>query len=591
MKISARTRLVIIILFLLVLAVSFVALRGGSAERIWLKAPDWSRAQIIGTSRINDPASLVIGEGGTIYTFLIAADGEISRPRIMALNPQAEVLWDKTLDVIIDRPDKPRLLWVGQSLWLFWLDSNRLYTAKLDPAGSVLEEPRLLSGTYNVDSYSVANDLAGNISVWYAGARQAPGVYALTLNSSDIEPAMVDMLGIRPAIQYDLEGGLHASWAQHPPGFGEPKILYADYQNGHFSDGQEDTMARPLMAPTSALRGPFLGLDQTTATVIWAVEVRTGTEAGRTDTNYLSFPLGAPELAGEPARLMVPAGLMEEYEPVPGLDLQAGERVSLPPGEYPGTSSLQGIIFNPVITNEMVMAFESTLPHLWRKAASQISTLFSQDGIPVHYQLLSFSRTASSAPAIISDEDGYLYITWIEPGETGFSVYLASTSPTIVESLGSITFKDLRLLTGETIFGLLSGVALSPIVVLLWMIIPLFIIAITGPIRRGNDQLSNPGTIISLGLAFIAYMLIKIATTPEFGVYVPFSAWLPVPEWLQAPLQYLVPVGITIFALWATWKFVYSKGTHSLLFLAALFMVFDGVITLSIYGIIFLGAL
>ncbi len=568
-----------------------VVRRSVPTNRIWLKAPDWSRAQIIGTSRINDPAPIVIDDAGTVYIVMIRSDAELSRPRIVALDPQAEILWDRTLEVIMDRPDKPRLLWNGQSLYLFWLDTNSLYSAELDQTGNLLAQPHLLSSEQNVESYSIAANTAGNVSVWYAGSRRVPGLYALTLGEEADEPSLVDLLGIRPSIQYDDENRLHATWGQHPPGFGDNKILYASYADGDFTFGREITLARPVIAPTSLLQGPFFGMDKTTSTVIWSVEVRTGMEAGRTDTSFVSFPNGEPSVASAPASLFVPASVLEDYDTATNDSLIAGRRVALVPGGFAGTTSASDFVANREVADELVFAYTSTLPHMWRKVASQVSLLYFQDGLPTYHQLLSFTRSASSAPTVVSDRAGYLYVTWVETAEEGFSVFLAGTSPGFDQTLSPITMNDVGLLAGETIFGLLSGIVVAPIAVVLWMIVPLFILLVTGFARRGDDSFSNPGTIISLLLTLIFYLGIKAGTTPEFGVYVPFSAWLPIAEWLRTPLQYLVPVFITLFSLWATWRFAYRRGTNSLMYLTMILIALDGTLTMSIYGILFLGAL
>jgi hypothetical protein len=227
---------------------------------------------------------------------------------------------------------------------------------------------------------------------------------------------------------------------------------------------------------------------------------------------------------------------------------------------------------------------------LWSKSAVQVGTLFIQDGLATGYQLLSFTTTPSSAPTLIGDASGDLYVSWVEPDENGFRAYFASTAPDIQQALRSLTALDIGRFAGATIFGLVTGALLSPIAAVLWLFIPLAILALTSPLRRGDQHLSSPGTAVSLFLAVAAYLAVKFLSIPGIRDYVPFSAWLPLPEWLQAPLQYAVPIAITIVALLTAWHFTYRRGRMSPLFFIMIFAAMDGVLTMAVYGVVVLGA-
>ena len=159
----------------------------------------------------------------------------------------------------------------------------------------------------------------------------------------------------------------------------------------------------------------------------------------------------------------------------------------------------------------------------------------------------------------------------------------------MVKALAGVTWGDLVRITRETVFGLLSGAVLSPIVVLLWMIAPLIIIFLTSFLRRkDDDKLTGIGTIISLLLAGAVYWAGKLLTVPGISQFVPFSAWIPaIPTWLQAPLQIGVPLAITILAINVAWRFTYRRQLASLLYFASLFAAVDGVLTMAIYGFLF----
>ncbi len=567
------------------------ACSGESTERLWLEAPGWSRAQLIGVTQINDPVPLAVDEAGILYTVLIADDGEYGRPLLIALDSAGHVLWEQALDVQIDRPDQPKLLWDGQMLHFIWLDGHALYSLSTDEIGNIVSSPRKLSADVNVDRYTVAGDGSGASTIWFAGARREPGLYITQLDEIDSSPVLIDPQGIWPSIIYGQEGALHASWAHRPMGFGDSILWYAVYPDRQYEKDKKVVVAKPVLAPTSLLRGPILGLDADNSYIYWSQEVRTGLGAGTTDTNYVSFPHGKPDQASAPDRVLVPTDLDLEYDSAESRPLSTGPRVDLVSGNVGRTSALRDISVNPMIADELVLTFESTLPHLWRKEAPQINTLFANDGEITDYQLLSFTRGSSTSPSIISNNDNKLYASWVEPAEQGFKVYLAGTAPEMVDTFSGVTFSDVTRIIAETIFGILAGVILSPLAAIFWMIVPLGALFVTGMLRKGDDSLSNPVTVFSIILSIVLYEAIKIASLPFIRTYVPFSAWLPLPEWVQSPLQYAVPIVITIVALWFAWFLTYRRGNESPFYLIALFIAADAVMTMAVYGIVVLGAI
>ena len=560
-------------------------------DRLFLEAPGWSRAQHVANTQTNDAASIVLDDAGLIYMAVIGSEGETSRPKVVALDRRGEVTWERSLDIALTHPDKPRLLWDGQQLRLYWIDGNSLFGAAIDTSGNVTEAPALLSGEVNVDSYAIAGTSEGDASVWFAGPRREPGLYHLADSGPDQGPVLVDAAGIRPSVQYDHEGALHATWAQHPAGSSTAQFFYGAYPNGDYIPGRQSIVVEPLLAPTSALRGPFLGLDRQNSHIFWSIEIRTGMEAGGSKTSYVYFPLGEPSAVSEPVRVFVPTERDLAYESITDESLPAGPRIPLQPGDFAGTSAMRGISANPASEPELALALSSSVEHLWSKSAVQVGALFIRDGLASDYQLLSFTTTVSSVPSLVSDAAGNLYISWIEPDdEGGFRAYFASTAPDIQGALRSLTALDIGRFAGATTFGLVTGALLAPIAAVLWLLIPLAILALTSPLRRGDQQLSSPGTAVSLFLAVAAYLAVKFLSIPGIRDYVPFSAWLPLPEWLQAPLQYVVPVAITIVALLTAWHFTYRRGRTSPLFFIMIFAAMDSVLTLAVYGVVVLGA-
>jgi hypothetical protein len=561
----------------------------GGAAREWLNAPDWSHGlPLQQETRIGDPVAMTLDDDGGIYLLFVTAVNSQLSPKIVALNRQAEQVWEQTLPIALSQPDRPAILWDGHVLNLLWLASNSLYQAQLDTAGKTIMEPRQISSETMVDAFDAAVSPDGRLTVWYAGSRSAPGLYALPETSLTNEAVLVDAAGVRPSLQYDAAGHLHSSWIHYPPGYSDTTYYYAVYDAGVFEAGRETAVYRPQLKPTDIMSGPWLGMDNQQVYLVWNISVRTGPEAGKILTQYLTFPPGHPALLSGPQAMIVPGTADLDYEYTPDDGLAAGQRV-LPIDVYPSTTAVTDAAL--LTTNqpapEMAVAFDALVQHEFRKERGQIGIMYLKNWQVNGYQLLSFTPNASVMPSIISDADGYLYLTWLERADSGgFQIYFASTAPDLVVALSDVTTGDLARIGRETIFGLLSGAVLSPILVALWTLLPMLMLYITSILRRGQaGKRVLVGTIISLLLAFAAYWLVKLATIPGIRSYVPFSAWIPgLPVWLQVPLQIGVPIVATLIAIAAAWYFTYRRNSESILNFLFIFIAVDGLITMSIYG-------
>jgi len=558
----------------------------GPAEHIWLNAPGWARAQLVGTTQVVDPVSMALDDAGTIYLFLTVGDQDTNFPRVVALNRRAEVLWDRTYDIALKWADQSRILWDGQALQLFWLSDRGLYNAQVEPTGGGLSGTTLLSGETKVGSYDVARDINGLMTVWYAGMEETPGLYALPPGDLNGEENLVDPDGIRPDLQYDDQGTLHATWARYPTG-GIPHFFYAAYPDDIVVPGQQTSVLEPQLGTTSIF-GPWLGLDKQQVYILWTAVPRLGQAAGMAATRYIHFPHGQPDLASPVGDLSIPYDYHLAYETSVDGGLQAGPRVPLP---YDGTDYIIQVAVNPNLAPELVIAFQTSLGYLRRQEQSQVSTAFFRDGTPVGYQLLSFTPASSNFPAILSDEAGYLYLTWLESGATsGYLVYFASTAPDIRESVSRLTVDDATRLVAETIFGLMASIVLIPWV-LAWIIAPLIILGLTLPLRRESNNLRVPGVVVSLALALVAYWISKLVLMPGMLSYVPFSAWVPVfPAALKIPLRVIMPLLIATLAVLTAWRYTYRAERPSALFFLLIYAVVDGGLTMAAYGTVFYGA-
>ncbi len=577
--------------FLLFMGLLFLtACQGESTERLWLKSPGWSRAQVVGGMGIPDPAPVVVDGDGNSYFLFINGELEALQAQVAAWSSEAEPLWTHTFSDILKLPDDPQLVWDGTTLHAFWMNNGTLVTAQLDASGNVLQEPAIISGDIRVDDYNATGNTNGDLAVWFSSDRREPGIYLADVTLA-APPLLVDQEGVFPTLRFDEQGTLHAIWVHYPRGESRTDFYYSTYPNGIFVPDNEMVLYETTVPQTASLIGPTLGLEANYIYVYWVEIFRTGLEAGTTTTSYMAFPVGSPDQLSVPQGIAIPREHDLAYEPFPAGSLQAGERYSLESRPSPSLSVLQDIHTNPVYGDEVAVAFRAAVNYYWRRSASQVGLVFMQNGVPTSYQLLSFTQQPSSDPTVISDTEGHLFMTWLESGDVSrFNVLYAATAPSIQQTFNPVTADDVTQLSAATIFGLLTGVLLAPVAAMIWLVVPVLTIPLTSIFRRGEQTLKSPGTIITLILAVAIFQVVKIASLPAIADYVPFSAWLPLPDIVKAPLQIIVPVVFMIAALLTAWNFTYRRNSNSPLFFLLLYIATDTLFTMAIYGVLFYGA-
>jgi len=586
MKIASKLWLWGPLLFVL-LFVGFAVMSVGSSkvDRLWLNAPDWSRAKLIADTSVRQAVPIAVDDAGGIYLATTQKDGG-HQVHVLALDRQTELLWEHTFDKALDEPESLRIFWNGQSLDIFWLDDQRLYAAELDATGNLQAAPHLLSGKTTVGSFDVASGPDGSVVIWYGGTRREPGVYALPFKKLTGQTTLVDPDGLQPGARFDLSGTLHAAWSTYPAGQTKPRFYYAAYPDGVYLPEQQVLVAEPGLRIDSALLGPWLGLDQSHAYLFWMETFRSGDRANLTEVKYLSFPLGNPELAREPGGIVVPNTGELAYEPFLGGSLAAGQRYSLAFGRYPQAVSPSEIWVNAASEQELALALRAELRHLESNTVGQVGALFMQNGAPTTYQLLSFNPKFSMAPSVVSDSAGQLYYTWLERKErSGYQVYLASTAPDVRQALASLTRGDVGRMATDTFWGILRGAVFFPIAALIWLVAPLILLGATWIFRRGSDSLTSRANLISLALVLLAYWVAKLVTFASARTYVPFSGWIPVlPSWLGILLQLGVPILSMAIAFWAAWRVTERVQSKSVLLFVVVYAGIDSLLTMAVYG-------
>lgn len=581
-------------LALLIVSLSLLLFSGctGAADRLWLKAPDWSRARLIGQTRDIGPVPLTI-VGDRTFIFLVDGADEGYYPRLLALDPAGDILWERSYPEITGgRISDPAMAGDGADLRLFWISGETLYHATVETATGLLRDwPAPISGETLVGAVAVAqNPATGRIIVWYAGPRRQAGLYVYPTADFSVPAILVDPLATRPSIQFDDHGDLHVIWAHYPPGSGDNALYYAHYPGGAYGPDQQQRVIDPPIGPTTVFQGPDLGLDQGNVYILWTIEIRTGQEAGRVSSAFITFPHGQPLADQRPTELYVPSDYQPPYTDPPPAGLNAGRRVALGPG-LSRTGQISDINANAAFASELVTVQRTALTYLMRKTENQVTAIYYRNGQPDSYQLLSFTPGNSTSPTILSDADDNLIITWLERSDTaGFLVYLAGTGPEMRQALAPLTSGDRQRLIASTLFGMVSGALLLPFA-LMWFIAPLAVVVLTGLLRGQRDELWNWRVLLSLGLTIASYWAGKLIFLPGLTDYVPFSAWIPtIQPGAFLPLQIGVPLIISLFALFVAWQATYRHQRNSPLLFTLLYVAIDSVLTTAIYGVIFFAA-
>lgn len=586
MKLASKAWLWGPILFLILfVGLAVVSFSTSEVDRLWLNAPDWSRAKLIGDTSVRQPVALAVDDTGTTYLFALADKGTTYRAHVTALNRTADVIWEQSLAAEIAKPEAPKILWDGQILHLFWLDDSSLYTAQLDTSGNSLVRSTLLSGGRTVGGYDIAPG-AGGLEIWYGGTRREPGVYARPLQDPGARATLVDAGGIQPAVHVDTQGTLHATWVTYPLLAAQPGLHYAAYPAGAYSPGQQGLVRELVLPRDTNLQGPWMGVDAERVYIFWTGLLQTAERGYLTHTEYLSFPRNEPGSASEPREILVPNTDNLEYQPFSGGGLAAGQRVSLASVEVPPSEPPMEIWINPAIEGELALALRADLRHQRENAVGQIATLFMDEGAAGSYQLLSFNPKFSQSPALTSDAAGNLYVTWVERKEVpGYQVYFASTALDLRQALNPLTRGDIGRMVADTFFGLLTGAVFFPIAMLLWLVLPFLLLAVTWVFRRGSESITSRNSLISIALALLAFWAVKLVTFAQGRGYVPFSGWIPIiPSWLGVVLQVGIPVAIALISLAVAWYVVRRIQNRSAVVFVILYALVDSFLSMAIYG-------
>lgn len=591
-----KKRKLFIIAGLIIILLISAGCSSESVKRLWLKSPGWSRAVHLGKTTAVAPPPLALEDGGSLYTVLFpeSEDNEsISNPQLILLTPEGKIQDKVSLGIEVKNPKDPILSRIQGHLTLFWIDGYQLYSVELSDSGELSNRVIKLSGDVRVGSFDIAMNDQGELTVWYTGTRDQPGLYLLEFASSGTERRLIDRRGVRINLAKDVKGDLHAAWAHYPWGYGELTWYYAHYPGAEYQKNQAVSTFSQGVSNSVRIEGPVLSLDNKRVYIFWSETIVSGLDAGNRTARVQSFPPGQPDLAAEPDSINTPQTdkLDQNFSAPQGLE--TGPRVDLATSAYFPTNSLSDLDTAPGKGPETALAFRSEMEHMWRESKNQVNIIYLADGKATSFQPISFTSTVSYKPSITADDQGKLYLLWLEKKEFSNEVFLTTTDPNKMAYLNEVTWNDYLTLAAEAGFGILAGIVLSPFAAAVWgglSMLGLLINTITSKFR--NSTVRTIGQLLSLGTSLAIYWFLKLATLPGIGDgYVPFSAWIPsIPSAWEASLEVGVPILIAVLGIFTAWYFTYKKESSSPVYFWMIYVGVDALLSTAVYGILIYGS-
>ncbi len=550
-------------------------------------ASDWSRGVAIGENAIGVVDVLVDPNGEVIHVAWPIETEAGQRVQYVQLDLSAMPLVQRELDLGAAQIRSVHILPAkDDTLYLFWAqrrDGQRAWTlayARLGVDGALLSEPRsLTTDEQSIGDYSLAMGVGDVITVVW-NQRGKAGVFGLQLDAAGDLVTPVTLLvpaGEKVDVRSDRTGGLHLAWLE------ENFFYYGALLDGKLRPPASQRISDIALGTGASLVGPRLGLSDGWGYIFWSVFNRSGLEAGTAYTAYAAFPLDTPG-----------------YTPSERLGISPAE--ALPEAPYQGWLALSGLvppvppafsseyIYEPVVfagQGEDLPVALTVKQTIRMDSYVQMVVAVFREGQFEGYQTAVKSRSLSIDPALVASDSGQLYLAWRE-GSLSEKIYFASTDPVTRTALDALDSTDIFTALLEGGMEGLVGILLLPIVGFGWMLPGGVLIGIW-KIIRDYESIREAGARFILLIAVLIYQGTKVVTLPGMLNYVPFSAWLDIPAGWQDPLRLSVPALIFILALMVA-EWVRRRRSESAVAYYIAWTLSDAILTLGVYGVIFLGS-
>ncbi len=494
----------------------------------------------------------------------------------------------------------------GETKWSLWF-------ATFNREGDLINSPHNLTDEEDdIGKFEVVSDQDGGALIAWESRRQSE-LYISRLNGEGdgiSRRVPVTPQGSSPSLFMDEDKRIHISWLS-----GE-QIVYANISLDRLDSTQSIQGVEVVQIETEAalgstgdiFSGPLLGYADDWVYLTWSVLPQNDTDSGTASTEFTAFEDDNPERL-TPSRVWILSIEEQPYLPYQGNYTlsQVGPVVTISEaaqefgrqvihfsdrfGDWVDVSgATSDFVMNPfsaVAYDDEVAIALTTSQEFRHDIQLQIAVVLFSEGHFTGYSIASKTNNISDDPVIVSDADGNLYLAWRE-GSGGKSIYFATTAPITKRALNSVTTTDLIYFMGQAGIESIVSVAFLPVVGFFWLL-PGFLLMVFWKLFKVQETVNDPSTWPFLTIAIAIYYVIKFFTLPTLFSYVPFSAWLSIPDNMSSMLRVGIPLGIFAIAFWVAYRTRHRASDSAIIFYVV-FCLTDAFLTLIIYGVNFLGA-
>jgi hypothetical protein len=548
-------------------------------------SPDWSKGVPVATNVRGSSGFAVEPDSQILYLVYPYDTPEGPQLQFQRMDQIAQPVVTRDLDIPAERIRRTRLLLAEQGhVHLFWETREPsqgwvLWHALLSEDGELANDPtQLSSDDFDVGQYEAVPAQNGRaIVVW--DSQNNPGIFGIEIGPAGQiagDPVMLTEEGSSPSLVVGSDGSLDLAWVD------AEGIQYAHFADGLLSPTSGTKVADVQIGTGDSLFGPVIGKTDGWIYILSARLSRSGLAAGQASTSFTSFPEGEPASAAKPQVISV-LPLEEQplrpYDGIYSLYQFVSEEFSAFRSDY---------VYEP---NPLKIELDELAVGVASKQLSrqdevvQPNTLLFEDGEFKGYSFSGKTPGFSSDPIVAADRDRNLYMSWRD-GSDGELIFLATTNPEMAAALDQIEGGDL---INTALQGGIEGVAtilLFPLAIP-W-IVPGYVLIGLWKVYRDYESLADLSSWIVLAVALILFEITKFIFLPTIVTYVPFSAWIDIPNGLTVPLRIGYPiVTLALGILFA--EINRRRGSESTLLYYTIVIFTDLLLTLAVYGVAFLG--
>ena len=555
-------------------------------------SPDWSRGILIGEGAAGQIGIALDESSDQLYAVWSEVGEEASYLRLVSLQDYAEVTNSELIESTPNGLRQPMVLpGSGETLLLLWQERRQgsdiwqLWLGQVDLASFTLNSKTQLSENADgIEAYTAAADPSGGAALVWQSADESELIY-LRLDGAGnalVGPQPLNITGNAANLNFDASGQAHLIWRS------AQDFFYAALDKTSGSTSEATFLSHVVVGDSMVLKGPVMAIEDDWAYVAWSFYMWSGLEAGQAHTEYLALNLRSLEVS-RTSRLLLNSAEVLDYEAYSGsTDLS---QVVSPARVGRGTSYVHEVSAGQGFAGEGLIALaysqQSRLDEL-----VQVAVVLFDEGELVGFVPAVKSGSFSSNPRLAIDSSGGLHLAWQETFN-GELIYFATTNTAGKAQIDPLSGDEITSTAVDASFDVLVSILLFPIFGLGWVLAGFLTLVVVGfvinrlPFARGRQEPHFWSWFI-LGTALLTFHFTKVITLPTVTTYTPFSAWLQIPEGIELALRVGVPLLIFAIAVLVT-RFVRRESSYSAHASYLVIAIVDGLLTMGVYGVVFLG--